>query len=418
MFKRLTSRTDGRCHHRHGIASKHYDNERRKAFRIDSIITTSLLLWVVLYAIVAVQMRVVDKGHEKVQLDQLRHRLLIKQSKMTPLANDPEKEWRLVILASLPHISPAGDIVHVIHTPFVLDEGSSLETGLARAKLFRTFCFMAMTHQTHYNFLWIIRTDESVHPEVLSTIQEMIRPYPHFILLKNSKRKDNQRFRDDDWEHIQQSMISGNVKLAHKYHQAAKTSLVLETCHDAEEALHRGFVEEVQQMAKDIFLPQLESTATNGSDSSQQVTSDTGTMTKQKQEWIYFCANNFFEWFPERGEPLGGLDFHKKPCLSSALTVGYAAGVDTSIIPSVERLMNPGDQALCSEKDICVKDLQSLFFGFIRARTPVSMDPNKMEVLDGIDKEILGPDVREQIQHIIDMRWSGKSLCACKSGGR
>ena len=58
-----------------------------------------------------------------------------------------------------------------------------LHLGHARLALFETFCLPSMLSQTNQNFLWVIRTDPDLNPELLQQLIRLLEGRPNFILL-------------------------------------------------------------------------------------------------------------------------------------------------------------------------------------------------------------------------------------------
>jgi len=293
------------------------------------------------------------------------------------------QDWRNTLLQSLPVLIPTGGIVHVIQTQMEL--GSEIKTGLARMALFRTFCLPNMVKQTIFNFLWIIRIDDSVPSELLSSLRSMLKPYPHFLLLQNATWDVNIHIQDENWEHVQQRVVSGSIDLAHKYYLAAKSNVVLETSHNAEDALNHVFVDAIQEAAKPLLLSR-----NNQRDATENTT--------HERAWYYFCLNNIVEWSPTDAlEPRGHLEYIERKCLP--LTVGYVP--EATKIPGI----NYRNFTSCSKKNQCRVQLHGIFAGIVRPRTPASLDENRMAYKHYFAYGNLTESSKAQLIAMNELRW-------------
>lgn len=77
----------------------------------------------------------------------------------------------------------ASDVIHIVNTRFMQEQGRLKTLGMARYHQFMTFCFPSMMNQTTTEFLWIVKTDPELVPEIRNLMIEAMRPYPHFYLV-------------------------------------------------------------------------------------------------------------------------------------------------------------------------------------------------------------------------------------------
>lgn len=194
------------------------------------------------------------------------------------------------------------EIVHIIQTRFMQHQPSLLHLGQARLDLFETFCLPTMQNQANTNFLWIIRTDPNLHPDLMGKLIDLVSDHPNYILLGSNfnpegfgrDSEDDDGFRDflradGRKPELSASVLSGNVTLVQEaFDKSNDGAILLETRLDADDGLHRDFVKTVQSEARHL--------AAEGG-----------------ELWRIWCINYNVEWhplnpFPSSAETNGTLE--------------------------------------------------------------------------------------------------------------
>ena len=212
-------------------------------------------------------------------------------------------------------------VVQVITTRFMQNQPDLVELGLARLELLRTICLPTLIQQTSHNFLWIIRTDPNLHDDIqqplFTLIQTTVQAYPSLKAILVGSNNNPDGFRRPDILDISKDQIwTHNYQLLESYHQAAQSRIVLETRLDADDGLHRYFVQMIQQEAT-LYLQQPQHTSNN---------------------WLIWCAATHLEWqygIPWESKNNGEeekyygslLPGNADACITAGLTKGYGAAV-------------------------------------------------------------------------------------------
>ncbi len=302
-------------------------------------------------------------------------------------------------------------IVHVIQTRFMQHQSHLIELGFARLTLFETFCLPSMLAQTSNNFLWIIRVDPKLNDEILGRIKERIAHRDNIILLGSNHNPEGMGRDNTDFDHflglernhneLESGIVfSGNVTLlqeAFEISAASSSSVLLETRLDADDALHKMYVEFIQNQAQQYLL------------SSDQI-------------WKMWCIHSNIEWHPLNPFPVptdeeptdnelkeeGYLLMYsdKSICTTPGLTFGYGMGTTRSSILDGRRLKHSDIVATISRcnddhKLNCVSRLKELSPGALRARTATSA---------GMVNIVTGDDRLDQISNGLKQRKDNKQL--------
>jgi hypothetical protein len=297
-----------------------------------------------------------------------------------------------------------GDLVHVVLTRFQQSQGQLVHLGLARAELFRTFCLPTMAKQTNQNFLWMIRTDDHLDPAVKAMMQDMLRPYPNFLLVESNKRRNESKgFRDpEEYSDILDvdRIVSGDVSLAVQYYNAAKTRVVVETRLDADDGLHVKFIDIIQRSAKARFFHS----------SKQEGKKEALVSLKKDSSWVYWCADHHFEWHYDKQKPRGSLNFTREMyCITPGLSIGYAPEVDLEAVPKNQHYKLHRHIGPCYHEDDaqCIMHMADIRPAAIRARTPTSAGMKNVGELAPSD-ENEDAETRKQMEELNSLRWQGK----------
>lgn len=130
------------------------------------------------------------------------------------------------------------------------------------------------------NFLWIIRTDPELHPSLLDELKQSLHGQSNYILLGSNfnpegfGREDlsyNQFLRRNSKNDEIAPVFSGNITLLKHAYDASSESILLETRLDADDGLHRDFVQTVQNEARHLSV---------------------------EKSWRIWCVNYNAEWHP------------------------------------------------------------------------------------------------------------------------
>lgn len=302
-------------------------------------------------------------------------------------------------------------IVHVIQTRFMQHQSHLIELGFGRLALFETFCLPSMLAQTSNNFLWVIRVDPKLNDEILGRIKERVSHRDNIILLGSNHNPEGMGRDNTDFDHFlglernhneheSGIVFSGNVTLlkeAFEISAASSSSMLLETRLDADDALHKMYVEFIQNQAEQY-------------------------LTSSDQIWKMWCIHSNVEWHPlnpfpvptdeestddERKEEGYLLMYSDKSiCTTPGLTFGYGMGTTRSSILDGKRLKHsdiveeiPG----CNDdhKLNCVSRLKELSPGALRARTATSA---------GMVNIVTGNDRFDQMSNGLKQRKNNKQL--------
>jgi hypothetical protein len=276
-------------------------------------------------------------------------------------------------------------LIHIVHTRFMQEQANLTSLSEARLALWETFCLPSMLGQTTTHFLWIVRTDPQLDPSIRMHLIEAMKDVPHFYLVASNRNfRINQEFpgawRDgaqaNDLSHS--VVYTGNRTLLELAMALESHYTVLETRLDADDGLHKLYLEQMQSQA----LVSL---------SSPDV------------RWMYWCARRHMEWhwmddarfnatnntsntssttLPAISPTvlsygsLSGMT-HSRMCITPGYTVGFAPGTrekDVPVFPHhtlVERLKHVPSSQSCGT-DPCVQFVETHLFEAIRSRTPTS----------------------------------------------
>eukprot|EP00536_Pseudo-nitzschia_multiseries_P002629 jgi/Psemu1/235905/estExt_Genewise1.C_350083 len=216
-----------------------------------------------------------------------------------------------------------------------------LETlGMARFKLFSTFCLPSMVRQSSQNFLWIIKTDPQftktrVFDLLVRAVQSQSRSHDNvYVVASNANFLFGSGGREGSWRDgrealdlLQSKIYTGNITKLHVAMALRNERPVLETRLDADDGLHEQYIEYLQSVALERFRP----SGGNGI---------------PIPRWLYWCSRRHLEWHSDTdaslsrkqkntiGSPeLGYMNVvqHDKLCVTPGITIGYnvrAAGGD------------------------------------------------------------------------------------------
>lgn len=279
-------------------------------------------------------------------------------------------------------------VVHIVHTRFMQNQPNLIDLGLARLELFRDFTLRSLQEQSSPNFLWVIRTDPSLHASLREPLLEMLKGIDNHLLIA---ALDNPNVQVNEILSVDPGNVwSGDLEEARAYLQplaSSKPQKILETRLDADDALHVDFVEYMQVHAL-WDLPEAAS------------------------QWKIWCSSNHFEWQYHTAtnaiDPKAGilLSLKDTSCISAGLTIGYTEGLQVHELPPIKHQQLGASLPSCDNEGLSCLDFIDLLPAALRARTPTSA--GMMNVILGggqkIDKRYRhGAKQQEKLQ---DQLWA------------
>lgn len=277
--------------------------------------------------------------------------------------------------------------------------------GEARYRLFVEFCLPSMVHQSSQDFLWIIKIDPDLSPDLLGrliqSVQQATSSTGHArnnIYLVASRRnfrthpKYPGAWRDGAaLEDLYQSRIyTGDVRLLQTSMALVPHKLLLETRLDADDGLHMDYLMEIQQQAISLWSP-----GQQGDDDDDNNGHNPKSTTPT---WMYWCARRNLEWHwvpPKDSNIVQNVDYragaltpivHEKLCVTPGITTAFPVGTreaDVPILPHDKLVTHIGDFSCGMSDDSAPKDASSFSspclrfvehhtFEAVRSRTPTS----------------------------------------------
>ncbi|KAG7347766.1 putative rhamnosyl transferase [Nitzschia inconspicua] len=259
-------------------------------------------------------------------------------------------------------------IIQIIHSRFMQNQPSLLHLGEARLHLFRHFFLRSLEEQSSKNFCCIIRTDPDLDPQLKQQIVNILQASNLTHILVASNETPKSQYQDFVQGNIQPSDVwSGSLEQIRQYLRLDYTtgdeiqpSRIIETRLDADDGLHRYFVETIQAEADDDYSFESES-------------------------WRLWCVANHVEWqyqtiwnkTPSTSNDTGSIvALQVNYCVTPGLSIAFL-GDDRSLesMPSTmnhEKLMHT---RMCkAEKKISsnCRSFVPMTMGALRARTPTS----------------------------------------------
>jgi hypothetical protein len=149
------------------------------------------------------------------------------------------------------------NLVHVIHTRFMQRQPHLVNLGRARLELFRAFCLPSIAAQTSKEFLWILWVDPDLPPDLKAELLSLVSSAGsgtsavNTVVVASNARIDDGYFRNQRTteEITERTIWHGNVDAVRAYQAASQNRTLLETGLDADDALARVFVEDIQRKA-------------------------------------------------------------------------------------------------------------------------------------------------------------------------
>jgi len=321
-----------------------------------NIILGFTLLFLFCYAYVSYHTYALLRNHHKDPSSSqiMQNQTLSEQGKSSSSASFAAEDWEFE------------GVVHVIQTRLMQFQPNLINLGLARLEFFRVFCLPTMLEQTSQNFLWIIRTDPALNTLLKTKLLDMIGYHPNILLVASNANHEGWRGHGAI-EFNASHVWAGSYDLAVHFHEAAQTSIVLETRLDADDGLHSYFVENIQSQALEYLDTSI--------DSVDNVIVE--------PKWMVWCAKSHLEW--QHSSPwhhtnntkygyLVGVK--KKDCITPGLTMGYGLGAIRSDLPAGHHSKIHSSLPSCEDTNRnnthCLERFGVDFPGAVRARSPTS----------------------------------------------
>lgn len=329
------------------------------------------------------------------------------------------------------HLQDTWDLplVHIVNTRFMQEQGHLQSLGRARLYLFQAFCLPSMVHQSTQNFLWIIKTDPNLDPVLLEEMIQTLKPYPNIYLVASNinfmirdmhgRQPEGHSWRDGaeikDLLVEDHTIYTGNRTRLYQAMVQKDRQVVLETRLDADDGLHKGYMQQIQDKALEQFV------------STQQLeTSD-----KIVPKWLYWCTRRHVEWHgginerkpapqllgaSDAAATKSSVDFygslkvveHSKLCITPGITVGFGVGTPANQVPihAHDKLfqeihdLDPEDACGYHKSSQCLELVEDFLLVAVRARTPTSAGMQRVDNTNADVVEVAeGGDGDENTNH-------------------
>ena len=160
-----------------------------------------------------------------------------------------------------------GDLIHIVTTRFMQFQSHLHALGEARLRLFETFCLPSMMGQSIDDYMWFVLTDPSLHPSLLQRLLSLLSARPNFYLVFSQ----NNTFAFKDLDYLSSKILTGDPQLLRSAILSQRRKLYLQTRVDADDALSRQAIAEIQDKARSIQVA-------------------------DPSIWQIVCVNIHFEW--------------------------------------------------------------------------------------------------------------------------
>ena len=279
-------------------------------------------------------------------------------------------------------------LIHIVNTRFMQEQGHLVTLARARLFLFETFCLPTMIHQTSQQFLWIIKTDPNLNDSVRSDLIQLLSPYPHFYLVGSNVNfgvEGDGSWRDgkEGEDILKKKVYTGNIIWLKEAHALREERPVLETRLDADDGIHKLFLQYVQYSANKSL---------------------------RNQRWLYWCSRRHVEWYASSRKPEGLVNpvQHEKLCITPGITVGYSVGImqvpqyDHDVLyKEIQAHGGCHSTDASSDEDEnmdCIQLVDDLSFVAVRSRTPTSAGMKDTE----LQHEVLNKDGVKRLWTALD----------------
>jgi len=320
-------------------------------------------------------------------------------------------------------------LVHIVSTRFMQEQGPLETLGIARLKLFLTFCLPSMVNQSSQKFFWIIKTDPKfTTTSAFKLLTKSVQPYDNIYIVASNinflfgtAEKGSWRDGKEAFDLIGSKKYTGNLTKLNIAMALRNERPILETRLDADDGLHEHFIKYLQAVAMKRFQP-------------YKITLGRKEVyTVPIPQWLYWCSRRHIEWHSDtdkdpslskkQKEKIGSIELgymnviqHDKICVTPGITIGFNIG--TNNVPQYDHdklYRNVRHSLACYEDDTgnssntddkivdtvgdkakkspCLELVEDLNFCAIRSRTWTSAG---MYNIDLVEKDILrGVDQKE-----------------------
>ena len=163
-------------------------------------------------------------------------------------------------------------LIHIVNTRFMQEQGPLTTLGMARFHLFMTFCFPSMIQQSTQKFFWIIKTDPKfTQSPVFDLLLQAVRPYHNIyvvgsnnnFLIDSTNKPGSWRDGIECMDLLQSKIYTGNITKLRMAMALREERPILETRLDADDGLHKNYIEYIQIVALRRFQPPIIKSQTN-----------------------------------------------------------------------------------------------------------------------------------------------------------
>eukprot|EP00546_Thalassionema_frauenfeldii_P010588 CAMPEP_0178918188 /NCGR_PEP_ID=MMETSP0786-20121207/13686_1 /TAXON_ID=186022 /ORGANISM="Thalassionema frauenfeldii, Strain CCMP 1798" /LENGTH=309 /DNA_ID=CAMNT_0020591867 /DNA_START=343 /DNA_END=1272 /DNA_ORIENTATION=- len=229
-------------------------------------------------------------------------------------------------------------------------------------------------------FLWIIKVDPNLVPDLLKELISIVQPY-NFIYVVASNNNYGIGQKIGGWrggeagiDILNSKVYTGNLTWLKVAHESRKARGVLETRLDADDGLNVKYLDAIEKEASQKLLWSFNQTKLN------------------KRRWMYWCSLHSVEWNPTpilqlepSGDALRGVFSVKKTahhCITAGMTIGLSLGMKENQVPRyqhdklVEQLKYSKHKPNCGDSETnitkCLKFISDPLLGCVRSRTLTS----------------------------------------------
>jgi hypothetical protein len=261
-------------------------------------------------------------------------------------------------------------ILHVVHSRFMQYQPNLVHLGEARLRLFRNFFLKSLEEQSSKNFCCIIRTDPELHTSLKEQLVAMLQSSSIVHILVASNETPKSQYQDLLLDTVQpEDVWSGSLEEVKRYLRIGNSTntssnvfppRIIETRLDADDALHRFFVETIQAEANESYL-------------------------FETQSWRLWCVAHHAEWqyqaiwkkTPSQRDETGTIvALQVNYCVTPGLSIAFVGNNESlEVIPPTmkhEKLMHT---RMCKKEKKILSNCRSfvpMTMGALRARTPTS----------------------------------------------
>jgi hypothetical protein len=157
-------------------------------------------------------------------------------------------------------------LIHIVNTLFMPEQGPLTTMGMARFHLFMTFCFPSMIEQSTQKFFWIIKADPKfTKSPVFDSLLQAVRPYHKIyvvgssnnFLIDSTNKPGSWRDGIECMDLLQSKIYTGNITRLRMMMALREERPILETILDADDGLHKNYIEYIQIVALRRFQPSI-----------------------------------------------------------------------------------------------------------------------------------------------------------------